>query len=579
MKTPSPMRMLFRAGAAVALLAAPGARAETILHSRHNLSVSGTGDVRASTETEVCIFCHTPHGGSNQAPLWNRFDAVGSYTPYTSSTSKAAPGQPTGSSKLCLSCHDGTVALGMVRSRTRDIDMADGHTHMPAGATNLGQDLSDDHPVSFPYDASLAQRRKELRNPASLTGEVRLDRNGEMQCTSCHDPHNNQFGDFLVVEDVRGALCLECHDPDYWDASIHNLDTSTWSGAGDDPWPASDHTTVRDNACANCHRSHNAGTPERLLTFLGEERNCLVCHSGNVAARNMEPEFRKPSAHDVFAYIGVHDPGENVADSAPHIECVDCHNPHAMQAAEAGGGGLSGALLNVAGVTSDGATVAAIQQESELCYRCHGDYPHTDPIIPRHHAEPSVRMQFLAANDSFHPVESMGVNPDVPSLMLPYDETSQITCTSCHNNDQGPNTGGAGPNGPHGSIFHPLLERRLEMADGFTHGDATYAMCYKCHDPDSITANESFAGHFQHVVDEKTSCITCHDPHGVQGATHLINFNLNEVTPFDGRLEYLDNGAGDITCTLTCHTVEHNDFNYLTLPPTPGPPVPSEPTP
>src|SRR4029079_19336304 len=100
-------------------------------------------------------FCHTPHGASGDAPLWNRFSSAATYIPCSSSTARATIGQPTGSSKLCLSCHDGTVALGMVNSRSTPIQMQNNITTIPIGPANLGTDLSDDHPVSFTYDNAL----------------------------------------------------------------------------------------------------------------------------------------------------------------------------------------------------------------------------------------------------------------------------------------------------------------------------------------------------------------------------------------------------------------------------------------
>lgn len=110
------------AALAPALAAQPGSVADT----PHNLSVSGPGPIRAASEDRVCIFCHTPHGARATAPLWNRNDSTASYLPYDSPTLNADPGQPTGSSKLCLSCHDGTIALGSTATGT--IAMAGGVT-------------------------------------------------------------------------------------------------------------------------------------------------------------------------------------------------------------------------------------------------------------------------------------------------------------------------------------------------------------------------------------------------------------------------------------------------------------------
>ena len=121
-------------------------------------------DIRASSETHICIFCHTPHSANPAAPHWNRPSSGAIYTPYNSSTSKATIGQPTGSSKLCLSCHDGTVALGMVISKA-PIQLAGGIHGMPRGRANLGTDLSDDHPISFVYDNALAAINGELNSP------------------------------------------------------------------------------------------------------------------------------------------------------------------------------------------------------------------------------------------------------------------------------------------------------------------------------------------------------------------------------------------------------------------------------
>lgn len=178
----------------------------------HNLSVSGPGTIRALSEQQVCIFCHAPHNTSGLRPLWNRDVPSTSYRIYQSSTLNARPGQPTGASKLCLSCHDGTIALGSVLSRADRIRMSGGE-FMPAGLSNLGTDLSDDHPISFFYTSGLAASDGQLADPHTLPREVRLDAAGELQCTSCHDPHSNANGKFLVMPNEYGALCTSCHRP------------------------------------------------------------------------------------------------------------------------------------------------------------------------------------------------------------------------------------------------------------------------------------------------------------------------------------------------------------------------------
>ncbi len=549
---------------ALALSAAPGLRAASIVDSPHNLSVSGPGTIKAATETRVCIFCHTPHGASSEAPLWNRYSSGAEYTTYDSTTAKAMVGQPNGASKLCLSCHDGTVALGMVLSHVTPIAFSGGVYNMPPGRSNLGTDLADDHPVSFVYDSALAVQNGELRQPGTLTGPVLLDRDGRMQCTTCHDAHDNEFGDFLVQNNSASALCVACHEKNYWVGSSHRTAPSTWDGQGPDPWPHSDEDTVAANACANCHTPHDAGTPERLLVFMGEESVCYSCHRGTVAAHNIEPEFHKASVHPIELTAGLHDPTEDAINPPRHVECVDCHNPHGARAQVATPPEAPGPLFGVKGMNAAGSVVDPLTKGYELCFRCHADsVDRGTALVNRIVPETNTRREFDPGNASYHPVVTVGKNPNVPSLIDPYTESSIIACTDCHNNDQGPGAGGNGPAGPHGSAFEPILERQLVLTDFVGENSGTYAMCYKCHDRDVLMIEATPGLHRKHVVEKLCACTTCHDPHGVAGNTHLINFNPDYVTAgSNGRLEFIDRGAGSASCSLTCHGQDHEDKGY-----------------
>ncbi|MBU1649528.1 MAG: cytochrome c3 family protein, partial [Proteobacteria bacterium] len=266
---------------------------ETIVHgasifdSKHNLSTSGPGTIKASGESRVCIFCHTPHNARQDIPyLWNRSAQTTIYTPYASSTLFATTvGQPTGASKLCLSCHDGTIALGTVLSKPTPIPFIGANT-LSGRSTSLATDLSDDHPVSFSYQSSITSGNTELVDASILTNSpVQLDSTGQLQCTACHDPHNNAWGKFLVMSNQGSALCIKCHTKNGWSISTHANSTNTWS-TGTDPWPDSDYTTVAQNGCGNCHRPHTAGRHQRLLRQVEEEKNCLACHSGQVATQS-----------------------------------------------------------------------------------------------------------------------------------------------------------------------------------------------------------------------------------------------------------------------------------------------------
>jgi predicted CXXCH cytochrome family protein len=542
-------------------LSAPG---DSVLNSKHDLSVTGPGVIKSVNESEVCLFCHTPHKGTGQTPLWNHTLSAATYAPYESSTLKATVGQPTGSSKLCLSCHDGTVALGMLHNRPTPIAMAGGVTTMPAGSANLGTDLSDDHPISFVYDNALATANGQLKNPSTLNDKVRVDHNNQMQCTSCHDSHDNQYGKFLVQDNTTSALCIQCHDMNGWNASVHRTSSKTWNGAGLDPWPKSDLQTVSENACGSCHTSHTAGTKERLLHFTLEEQNCFSCHNGNVAAKNVETEFNKFSAHPIISSRGLHDPAEDPVNSSRHVSCNDCHNPHAAASTTAAAPNAVGALAGLIGVNSAGVVVEPLTKEYELCFRCHGDsVDRGEARVDRVVSQTNTRLDFAPANASYHPVTAPGKNPNVPSLMAPLTTGSQIYCTDCHNSDQSPTAGGSGPRGPHGSIYEPILERQLILTDFVAENAANYALCYKCHNRTSILSDQSFKGHYKHVVEHQTACTTCHDPHGVAGTPHLINFNRTYVTPgSNGQLNYMSAGGFSGNCSLSCHGKDHAPLGY-----------------
>jgi predicted CXXCH cytochrome family protein len=553
--------------AAVAILGSTDAFAQSgsVVGTKHNLSVSGPGPVKALDETRICIFCHTPHRAETAGPLWNRQTSQSTYLTYQSSTLEASPGQPTGASKLCLSCHDGTIALGLLVSEPTQIPMT---SQTPTGRALIGTDLRDDHPVSFLFDAGLAASDPWLVDP---TGDphIVLDENGFLQCTSCHDAHDDSFGHFLREDNRNGTLCLRCHQPTQWANASHATSTATWDGTPPDPWPNTDWTTVADNACENCHTPHGAGHPARLLAESVEEQNCFKCHNGHVAA-NVEGDFAKISTHPVDAFSGIHDPREDPSTMTKHVECVDCHDPHQANGSGGSAPAVRGPTQGVSGVDASGNPVAEAAQEYQICFKCHAGQHAANPRVNRQHQQTNVRLEFDPSNPSYHPIEAPGKNSYVPSLLPPYTTSSVIYCTDCHSSDTGVQAGGNGPDGPHGSNWEPILERRFEWTDGLRESQNLYALCYKCHDRNSILSNQSFKEHRKHIEGEKASCATCHDPHGVSSTqgdpthnAHLINFNTDVVQPSNsGKLYFEDLGTRKGRCYLRCHGKDHNPKGY-----------------
>ncbi len=562
--------LIYAVMTALLVLSGSEALAASIINTKHNLSISGPGPIKSTVESRICIFCHTPHKANLDIPyLWNRQLSTANYTTYSSSTLYATVGQPTGASKLCLSCHDGTIALGALISETQEIVFQGGLRFIPPGPTKLGTDLSDDHPVSFIYNASLATQRGELVNPTLLPSNVKLDKDEMLQCTTCHDPHDNTNSKFLVMPNINSNLCTTCHDKNGWVFSLHSQSTAQWNGSGTDPWPHTSYQTVAENACENCHKPHTAESHAMLLNFVYEEDNCLVCHNGNVAAKNIEAELTKPYKHPVQNYTGVHDAGEDFTSGQvpAHVECQDCHNPHqANDAASPGPPAVSGRNKGVKGIDSGGQQIPEAQNLYEICFKCHADNNMiTQLSITRQIEQLNTRMEFDINNPSFHPVEARGVNNDVPSLRSPYTTQSIIFCTDCHNNDSN-----SGPAGPHGSNNRYLLAENYETADFTRERYSSYALCYKCHDRNSILNDRSFEKHREHISGAKASCSICHDPHGIshlQGNStnnrHLINFNTTIVEPdSQGRLRFEDLGRFKGRCYLKCHNKKHEPKEY-----------------
>ncbi len=262
----------------------------------------------------------------------------------------------------------------------------------------------------------------------------------------------------------------------------------------------------------------------------------------------------------------MHDAAEDFTsgNASKHVECEDCHNPHSGTSGPSlGPGRVSGSTMNVKGLNLSGQQIERSVYEYEICLKCHGQNNVITRLpVTRQIGQLKTNLEFDPANPSFHPVISPGVNPDVPSLSTRYTTQSVISCNDCHNTDDP-----SGPRGPHGSNYKYLLEKRYNTDDYTPEGSFSYALCYKCHNRNSILNDESFKGHRKHIVDEKTPCSACHDPHGisnVQGSpvnnSHLVNFDLTIVQPdSQGRLNFEDLGRKTGRCFLTCHGKTHNE--------------------
>jgi len=138
------------------------------------------------------------------------------FNTYKRSTLTGRPEQPNGSTKLCLSCHDGTIAVGAVRGLINPIAMAgvNNNGSIPLDRkSNFGSDLAGTHPVSLKFSQSTALTSKHLKWPLSPAEKKGfLDADGYVQCTSCHDPHHSQSEKYPFWKRTTfSEVCLACH--------------------------------------------------------------------------------------------------------------------------------------------------------------------------------------------------------------------------------------------------------------------------------------------------------------------------------------------------------------------------------
>ena len=608
------MKLKFLAACAMVLLAGITLRAQNLgdVIGPHDLSPNSPSPTHGQMSGS-CMYCHAPHSGlGGITPLWNQTLSTATYTPYGSTTYVETGGQPLlgADSSLCLSCHDGTVAPGQTL-----VFGTQAMTGSMKSADQFGTNLVSSHPFSLVLPmkdspdlvASLVSQGKT----GDPTGAVKLIK-GNIECTSCHNPHvmaNDTVNlNFLVRDSSSGQMCLACHDPNRvmtgqtnklagWTNSIHAVASNRTSSQ---PYVGG-YGTVAQNSCDSCHMPHDASGPARLLRGPNEQ-DCQACHNGgsnlSPAAPNIFAEFAK-TGHPFTTGPSTHDAAETpLLNQNRHSTCADCHDAHA--AAKVTNflppPVIRGSQNGVVGISAtDGVTVInpAINQY-ENCLRCHGTSTGKVanpifgylPLWAVSAGDPlNVIPQFSPTSTSSHPVthdrNSPYPQPSLRGYMMNLDGVTQgramstrMFCTDCHDSDDNREFGGPGPNGPHGSRWTHILERRYEFSQAPAPGqfisnlfpnpdlspNGPYALCGKCHDLNQVLANSSFTGHARHINDGFT-CSTCHTGHGMGGTSgyisgeRMVNFDVNVVAP---------NGSTPISysratnsCSLTCHQHSH----------------------
>ncbi|MDQ7787210.1 MAG: cytochrome c3 family protein [Thermodesulfovibrionales bacterium] len=261
---------------------------------------------------------------------------------------------------------------------------------------------------------------------------------------------------------------------------------------------------------------------------------------------NVQREFTKAYHHPIET-SGLHEYREDLPETIPsaprHVACVDCHHHHYVS--------QGNKHVGIKGTNVEGSKIPNIMNEYELCFNCHS-YSANLPSDQMNKAS-----LFNPSNPSYHPIVAQGKNNNVPSLQMPFTETSIIKCTDCHNNDDI-----SGPKGPHGSSHMHLLKKNFNSDDS-AEGLYQYELCYSCHMRTSILNNESFPYHKLHLTVVGSSCRTCHNPHGSTLYAHMIDLDDMSISPSDsGALEFRDLGPRAGECFLSCHGKNHGPARY-----------------
>ncbi len=344
--------------------------------------------------TEVCVFCHTPHGASREgiairAPIWNRNLSKAQYQMYDQVWSKSFeavpnnPGHPTGYSRLCLSCHDGTIALGSVLNKAGSgglngeyameyptgqspagpfgsIPVGEGATSQNTRA--LGRDLRNDHPISMRFDGALIAKDVEFVNPgpplhrpftqstptpiAPLRRASGNDSNvfDSVQCTSCHNPHQVDFPKFLRANRLQSR-------------TFATSQSEKRVGGPNRAAPPNEGGAI---LCLFCHDKPGwPYNPDELNSHFGDRQTGVF-----------DDSRLKPGAtnlHDGEAPV--------VAERA----CLVCHDPHTRQ----------GAIR----ILREGVDPVGNVSIETTCFQCH--QPQETSILQAPTRAPDIRSQFF----------------------------------------------------------------------------------------------------------------------------------------------------------------------------------------
>lgn len=538
------------------------------------------------TDTEVyCLSCHVDHdrfydGGSVDDRGANLRDGIGSENPSDTDFDPTTDG-------ICLGCHD--VAR---KKDTTNQKSADGTDYTPA----IDPILYGDSAHGVKADGTTMYTVQSAPFGTSTTFQA--------NCSKCHT--DNRAGQYYDTASTAPTFGLHFSPARRVLAALGRADYAS------DPY-------AEERFCYSCHSP--GGSPYKAAANSGDDWYGTSGVTMSTSAEGVYTQFTTNNAarrsHRVSAsWVGTHSPswrdetGETGAFSSAtrfradeHVECADCHSPHAAgrvavsgrpgnnasisppsNAIDAGTSPLSGVWgvgINATAEWNEPTYVFAESAvaEYQICLKCHSGFNSSytaDTAVNRSSgtfswstaaAWTNVALEFNPANDSYHPVFAKAKRPlrTAQTMAEPWNSNKgnqTMYCSDCHMDSAALPVA----MGPHGSATTRILRGNwnpTSNAAGYTLNSTAGLLCAKCH---TNLANSNVA-HSYHAS-RGYACGKCHIaiPHGgaaprllattgtnggkatpapYNAGTQLVNFSLNPTTGIGG------SGRFNSTCQAT----------------------------